>query len=174
MIEINTPRLLLRKVQERDKQDMFELCSDEQGCLDDGGYHAFTEMDDEFDALFGLFLKQTRYAVVLKEKSKAIGIINVMEADRAVPTYELGFSINAGYQRRGYAYEAVSALIRTWFDQTDTQMFLAGHFPWNTASKNLIHKLGFIYEGSRRKAVDHAVYGPCDLEYHYLEKEAAV
>ena len=170
MIEINTPRLLLRKVQERDKQDMFELCSDEQGCLDDGGYHAFTEMNEEFDALFQQFLDQTRYAVVLKEENKAIGIINVMQEYRAVSTYELGFSINPKYQRKGYAYEAVSHLIRTWFDQTDTQMFLAGHFPYNTASKNLIQKLGFTGEGKRRKAVDHAVYGPTDLEYHYLEK----
>ena len=171
MIEINTPRLLLRKVQERDKPDMFEICSDEQGCLDDGGYHAFAEMDDEFDALFRLFIKQTRYAVVLKEEDKAIGIINLMEADRAVHTYELGFSFNVGYQRQGYAYEAVSHLIRAWFDQTDTQMFLAGHFSYNTASKNLIRKLGFTYEGRLRKAVNHAVYGPIDLEYYYLEKQ---
>ena len=174
MIEIETPRLLLRKVREKDKQDMFELVADEQSCLDDGGYHAFTEMDDEFEALFRLFLKQTRYAVVLKEEDKAIGIINLMEVDRAVPTYEIGFSINPKYQRRGYAYEAVSALIPAWFRQTDTQMFLAGHFPYNTASKNLIQKLGFTYEGRSRKAVNHAVYGPIDLEYYCLEKEATV
>ena len=174
MIEINTPRLLLRKVQERDKQDMFEICSDEQGYLDDAGCHAFTEMSEEFDDLFQQFLDQTRYAVVLKGEDKAIGIINVMEEYRAVPTYELGFSINPKYQRRGYAYEALSALIAAWFDQTDAQMFLAGHFPYNTASKRLIQKLGFTCEGRRYKAVDHAVYGPCDLEYHYLEKESAI
>lgn len=170
MIEIETSRLLLRKVQSCDKDDMFELLSDEQGCLDDGGFHAFTEMDEEFDALFQRFIEQTRYAIVLKEENKAIGIINLMEGDRAIPTYELGFSINPRYHRQGYAYEAVSHLIRTWFDQTDTQMFLAGHFPYNTASANLIRKLGFTHEGCRHKALNHEVLGPIDLEYYYLEK----
>ena len=171
MIEISTPRLFLRKISEQDKQDMFELVSDEQGCLDDGGYHAFTEMDEEFDALFQQFLNQTRYAIVLAAENKAIGIINVMQEYRAIPTYELGFSINPAYQRQGYAYEAVSSLIATWFEQTDAQMFLAGHFPYNNASKQLIRKLGFTYEGCRHKVVNHAVYGPTDLEYYYLEKQ---
>ena len=170
MMEISTLRLRLRKVEERDKQDMFEICSDEQGYLDDAGCHAFTEMNGEFDDLFQQFLDQTRYAVVLKEEDKAIGIINVMEEYRAVPAYELGFSINPKYQRQGYAYEALSALISAWFDRTDAQLFLAGHFPYNTASKSLIQKLGFTFEGRQHKAVDHVVYGPIDLEYHYLEK----
>lgn len=170
MIEIETPRLFLRKIQERDKLDMFELCSDEQGCLDDGGYHAFQTMDEEFDALFRLFLEQQRYAIVLKAEDKAIGIINMMEANRAVPTYELGLGINPAYQRKGYGFEALDHLIRAWFAQTGTQMFIAGHFPFNTASKMLLKKLGFIHEGTAHKAHGHCIYGPTDLEYYYLEK----
>ena len=70
MIEIETPRLFLRKFQEKDKLDMFEILSDEQGCLDDGGYHAYQQMNEEFDELFQMFLEQQRYAIVLKEKNK--------------------------------------------------------------------------------------------------------
>ena len=170
MIEIETPRLLLRKFQEYDKADMFELLSDEQWCLDDGGYHAFTEMDAEFEFLFQRFLQQQRYAIVLKETGKVIGIINMMEAERSVKAYELGFGIHRQYQRQGYGYEAVSNVIRTWFAQTDTEMFIAGHFPYNTASKKLIEKLGFTYEGCEHNAVDHAVLGPTDVLNYYLKK----
>lgn len=170
VFEIETPRLLLRKVLPEDEQDMLELVSDEQGCLDDGGYHAFTEKNEEFFDLFRQFMEQRRYAIVRKEENKAIGILNMMKADRAVPTYELGFSIHPGYQRQGYGYEAVSYVIREWFSRTDTQMFLAGHFPYNTASRKLIEKLGFHYEGRQHKALNHAVLGPVDLEYYYLEK----
>ena len=170
MFEIETPRLLLRKFQDRDKLDMFEICSDEQWCLDDGGYHAFQELDEKFDALFHLFMEQQRYAIVLKDEDKVIGIINMMKADRAVPAYELGFGINRKYHRNGYGYEAVSNMISAWFERTDTQMFVASHFPFNTASRKLIEKLGFVHEGTAHKALDHCVYGPTDLEYYYLER----
>lgn len=170
MIEIETPRLLLRRFWDKDKQDMFEIYSDEQWCLDGGGYHAFQAMDEKFDSMFNRFLEQQRYAIVLKDEDKVIGIINMMKADRAVPAYKLGFGINQKYQRNGYGYEAVSNLIRTWFLHTDTQMFIAGHFPQNCASRKLIEKLGFVHEGTAHKAHNHCVYGPTDLEYYYLER----
>lgn len=170
IFDIETPRLLLRAVQERDRTDLFELMQDEQGCLDDGGYHAFTEMDDRFGEIFDLFLQRDQYAIVLKSEDKAVGTIHLMEENRAVPTRELGVRVNAAYQHRGYAYEAISALIAACFDRTDTQMFLAGHFPHNIASQSLIQKLGFTLEGRQHKAVNHVVLGPTDLVYYYLEK----
>lgn len=170
MIEIETPRLFLRKVREKDKLDLFELLSDEQGCLDDGGYHAYQEMNEEFEDLFQVFLEQQRYAIVLKEKNKTIGILNMMEADRAIPAYEIGFRINRDYQQKGYAYEAVKVVIDTWFSQTDTQMFTLSCYPFNTASRKLIEKLGFSYEGTIHKGHYHSVLGPVDLMYYFLER----
>lgn len=170
IFDIETPRLLLRTVQERDRLDLFALLQDEQGGLDDGGYHAFAAMDDRFEAVFSQFLRRDQYAIVLKSEDRAIGLIHLMEEDRAIPTRELGFRIHPAYQRQGYAYEALSALIAAWFDRTDTQMLLAGHFPHNIASQGLIQKLGFTREGCRHKAVNHAVLGSTDLVYYYLEK----
>lgn len=170
MIEIETPRLFLRKFQEKDKLDMFEILSDEQGSLDDGGYHAYTQMNEEFEDLFQIFLEQQRYAIVLKEKSKTIGILNMMEADRAIPTYEIGFRVNRDYQRRGYAYEALKAVIDTWFSQTDTQMITLSCYPFNTASRKLIEKLGFTYEGMIHKGHYHCMLGPVDLMCYFLER----
>ncbi len=174
MKEIETARLLLRMVQTGDEHDMFEICSDEQGCLDDGGFHAYTEMNEDFYSLFEQFTEQKRYAIVLKEENKAIGIINMMEADRAIPTYEMGFNINSKYQRQGYAYEAISSVIRTWFAEGEAEMFIARHFPYNTASKKLIEKLGFVYEGREHKALYHEVYGATDLDCYYIEKDGVV
>lgn len=172
MFEIETERLFLRKFRPGDESDAFEFCSDEQASLDDGGMHAFTEMDDAFYRLFDLFLKQRRYAVELKSEHKVIGIINLMDTNRAIPSYELGFLINPKYHRRGYCYEAVQAVIQEWFNKTDTQMFLAAHFPFNHASHNLIHKLGFTYEGTQHNAVNHVILGSVDLICYYKEKES--
>ena len=170
MIEIKTPRLFLRKFQEKDKLDMFVIISDEQGCLDDGGYHAYTQMNEEFDNLFQMFLAQQRYAIVLKEESKTIGILNLMEADRAVTAFEMGFRINKNYQRKGYAYEAVKAVIETWFQRTDTEMFTVSSYPFNSASRKLIEKLRFTYEGTIHKGHYHCVLGPVDLMCYFLER----
>lgn len=170
MVEIETPRLLLRAFQECDKQDMFEILSDEQWCLDGGGYHAYERMDQIFDGLFETFMTQSRYAIVLKEENKTIGIINLVKADRAVNAYEFGFGINRKFQRNGYAYEAVSNLVNTWFTKMDVEMFVVSHFPCNIASRKLIEKLGFIHEGTLHKAHSHVIYGAVDLDYYYLEK----
>ena len=149
---------------------MFEILSDEQGCLDDGGYHAYQQMNEEFDELFQMFLEQQRYAIVLKEESKTIGILNLMEADRAVTAFEMGFRINKNYQRKGYAYEAVKAVIETWFQRTDTEMFTVSSYPFNSASRKLIEMLGFTYEGTIHKGHYHCVLGPVDLMCYYLER----
>ena len=170
MIEIDTPRLLLRGFQEGDKHDLFEILSDEQWCLDGGGYHAFKKMDEAFDEIFAKFMKQTRYAIVLKEENKTIGIVSLRKADRAINTYEFGFGINRKYQHNGYAYEAIRNLLNDWFAKMDVEMFVVSHFPYNTTSKRLIEELGFIHEGTLHKAHNHVIYGAIDLEYYYLEK----
>lgn len=170
MIEIETPRLLLRAFRESDKQDLFDILSDEQWCLDGGGYHAYPRMDEAFDGLLEKFMTQSRYAVVLKEQNKTIGIISLRKADRAINAYEFGFGINREYQQSGYAYEAVSNLINAWFEKTDVEMFVVSHFCYNAASRKLIEKLGFIHEGTLHKARSHVIHGAVDLEYYYLEK----
>lgn len=70
MIEIETPRLLMRAFQKCDKEDLFEILSDEQWCLDGGGYHAYQKMDKDFDELLEKFMTQSRYAIVLKKRKQ--------------------------------------------------------------------------------------------------------
>lgn len=171
MLEIETERLLLRKLQPSDEQDIFEILSDEQTCLDGGGFHAFEAQDEAYHLLFQRFLTQRRYAVVLKSQNKAIGIISLKENSRAIPAYGIGFVLNPHYCRRGYMYEAVSSLMDAWFEKNDTRMFTASHIPDNEASRSLIQKLGFTPEGTQHKALMHKTLGPVDLVCYYKEKE---
>ena len=169
MTEIETPRLFIRKLQENDRQDLFEILSDEQWCLDGGGYHAFQTMDEEFEIVFQKFLSKQIYAIVLKEEEKLIGIISTSDSDWADSACELGFGINHTYQKNGYCYEALKNMIDAWFQYTDTQMFTTSHYSFNTASQKLINKLGFVYEGAVHKSRHHSVYGQSDLMWYYLE-----
>ena len=168
--EFETERLLIRKLEDHDRDDIFEIVSDEQTSLDNSGCHAISEKSGEFDRLMKAFCAQDRFGVILKETGKVIGMISLLEEERAVPCYELGFAMNKDHRRKGYMYEAVSGLIEKFFSDTDIQMFTACHFPDNKASEELIKKLGFRYEGISHKAMEHAVLGAVDLVCYYIDK----
>lgn len=91
MDSIETDRLILRKFVFSDKDDLFEIMSDEQTSLDDGGYHACKGQDKEYLALMEILSAQRRFSIILKENQKMIGMINLQDDARAVASYELGF-----------------------------------------------------------------------------------
>ena len=85
LLKIKTPRLLLRQFTIGDAEDVFAILSDEQTTLDCGGYHAFEEMDEEYERLMQKFAAQTRYSIVCRETGRVIGMMSMMDAERAVP-----------------------------------------------------------------------------------------
>ena len=162
VFEIETERLQLRQFRVKDAQDVFAIFSDEQTTLDCGGYHAFDAMDEEYDRLMQKFAGQTRYSVVRKADGRVIGVISLMDAERAVPGWELGIEMAPDVRRQGCAREALAAVIQV--------LFTGGHYAYNTISGELLKKLGFTYEGIEHKAMRHAERGPTDLVRYYLEK----
>ena len=105
LLKIETPRLLLRQFAIGDAEDVFAILSDEQTTLDCGGYHAFEEMDEEYERLMQKFAAQTRYSIVCRETGRVIGMMSMMDAERAVPGWEFGIEIAPDARRRGYARE---------------------------------------------------------------------
>lgn len=170
IVPIETERLLLRQITLADENDLFEIFSDDQTCLDGGGKYARKDQDPEFHEWVSSFQTQSRYAVVLKCENKCIGLVSLKNDERSVSAYALGFVMNPRYRRHGYCFEAVNAVIQNWFEKIDVQMFTASHFSYNTESQRLIQRLGFTFEGRKRKAMHHAVYGPVDLMCYYKEK----
>lgn len=170
LLPIETKRLTLRQFCVEDANDVFAILSDEQTTLDCGGYHAFDEMDEEYGRLMQKFAGQTRYSIVCKETGHVIGMISMMDTERAVPCLELGIEIASDVRRRGLAREALEAVVRAYFEKTEIVMFTGGHYGYNTASGELLKKCGFAYEGTEHKAMRHAVRGPTDLVCYYREK----
>ena len=170
VLPIETERLILRQFCVDDAKDVFAILSDEQTTLDCGGYHAFDAMDDEYGRLMQKFAGQTRYSIICKETGRVIGMISMMDAERAVPTLELGIEIAPGGRRRGFAREALEGVVQTYFAKTDVVMFTGGHYAYNGASGELLKKCGFVYEGTEHKAMRHADRGPTDLVCYYREK----
>ena len=167
---LETERLVLRPFALNDAQAYLAFFSDETDAYMDSG-SIFTSMDKEYEQLMDDFLTQTRYTIIRRETEDIVGTINLMDVnDRAVETIEIGYSISPAHKRCGYAYEVLSALLHYLLQDLNLDMVIAGAFPDNTPSLELIKKLGFQYEGLRHKAYWNNLRGPMDLQYYYLEK----
>ena len=111
--------------------------------------------------------------VTLKENGEVIGTVNVFADDsRVVDAMEIGYSIAHAHQRKGYAFEALSALLDLLQNELYLEMVTAGALPENVASEKLLMKLGFCKEGLRHKAVWHeGLNKPVDLIYYYRDRQ---
>ena len=64
---------------------------------------------------------------------------------------ELGYWIGKPYWGRGYATEAVTALIAHAFDADGFEYLKAGHFTDNPGSERILKKLGFVASGKETR-----------------------
>jgi RimJ/RimL family protein N-acetyltransferase len=67
---------------------------------------------------------------------------------------EIGYRIEPGYRRRGYATEAVQALMAWASSAHGIHRFRASVSPDNTPSLKLIHRFGFHQTGQQWDEVD--------------------
>lgn len=170
---LSTDRLILRRFKPEDAASCFAFMSDVDGAYMDCS-KAFTSMDDEYAERMELFSqREKQYVVVLKKSGNVIGTINVFEDNsRAVDTMEIGYSISPAYRRKGYAYEALSALLDLLQKDLLLDMVVAGILEENYISVRLLEKLGFQKEGTHHKAVWHeGLDKPVDLIYYYRDLE---
>lgn len=167
-----TERLILRRFRAEDAIACFAFLSDPDGAYMDC-CKAFTSMDEEFNDLMKTFARQeTRYMIESRETGEAVGTIHIFEDNsRAVETLEIGYAFSPAHQRKGYAFETLSALLRLLQDELRFDMVVAGVLEENCKSVGLLEKLGFQREGIRHKAIWHdALDKPVDLVYYYRDR----
>ena len=127
-------------------------------------------MDEEYERLMQKFAAQTRYSIVCRETGRVIGMMSMMDAERAVPGWEFGIEIAPDARRRGYAQEALQAVV-----QTISKKPMLRYLPEDTMHTisppgKLLKAVGFQYEGVEHKAMRHATRGATDLVCYYIEK----
>lgn len=169
---IRTERLMIRRFCMGDATDCFSFMSDKQG-RHLNGCKPFYKMDDEYWEQMKLFEQQDgQYVIVLQSTSEVIGTINVFaDNSRAVESKEIGYAISPKYQRKGYAFEAISAMLIFLQNELLLDMVVAGVLPENIPSIKLLEKLGFSREGIRHKALWHeGLDKPVDLMYYYIDR----
>ena len=84
---------------------------------------------------------------------------------RSAGVYELGAHFRPEYWGRGYGTEAGRAVIRHAFSVLGAGELFAGHHPENTASQNLLGKLGFVRTGEELYPPTGLLHPPYRMEY---------
>jgi RimJ/RimL family protein N-acetyltransferase len=105
--------------------------------------------------------------VALKDSDLAIGICGILQRE-SMPEPDLGFAFLPAHRRQGYALEASQAVLEHGFANFGFRRLAAILSPQNTASANLLAKLGFRFDRHYRAEADAQ---PLDLYVIDPEKD---
>ncbi len=165
---IQTKRLVLRPWTIQDLNDLLAIANNRNIAMNmrDRFPHPYTrEAGEEFLKLFGgEKTPQEIMCVTLNEKP--IGSCGVFQKDDVYhKNAEIGYYIGEPYWGNGYATEAAEAIITHGFNSLPIERVCASVFSGNDASKKVLEKLGFNYDGVFRNSVFK--FGEFRDEYHY-------
>jgi len=96
--------------------------------------------------------KDYNFGIELREEKAIIGGTGIHHIDKRQGTATVGYWIAQKYWHKGYASEALSALLNFAFNKLKLRRLEAEVFVGNNKSKRLAKKFGFKEEGIRRQA----------------------
>ena len=152
MIELETERLLLRAPSPRDAADLYEYA--QTGFVGPmAGWRPHVSLRES-----RRILKRYRecgyiYAVCSKaDGGKMIGTAGLHPDEKRseVGARMRGYALHNAFWGRGYATEAARRMIRHAFEDWELPILSAYCFPENEASRRVLEKCGFVYEGRLR------------------------
>ncbi len=92
------------------------------------------------------------YLTTLDEPGELVGICGFKGRPDASGSVEIGYSVLAGFQRRGFATEAVARLVGWAFSHHNVVEVCAETFPYLTQSIRVLEKNGFHLTGAGSEA----------------------
>ncbi len=81
-----------------------------------------------------------------------IGSIGLFDIDHDSDSCEIGYSLGSRWWGKGYATEAVEAVLDYAFRELYAHRVQATYHPYNIGSKRVLEKCGMKYEGVMRDA----------------------
>lgn len=167
--EIETERLLIRRVTPRDAQDMYEYSRDPEVARH-VLWEAHTSPSDSRGYIRYLQRKYrlaepSSWGIELKATKKLIGTIGFMWWQQENASAEIGYSLGRAYWNHGYMTEALNAVLCYAFEEMRLNRVEAQHEVDNPASGVVMQKAGMKKEGVLRsrlynkgRYVDVALY----------------
>lgn len=153
---LETERLIYRKIELNDVDDLFEIFSDK-----DTTYCMTWEVNKTKEDTLNKFIKvinkrheqgqSVDWAIVHKESKKVIGNCAFIGWSNKHSKAEIGYVLNKAYRGQGFATEALQELIRFGFEIIQLNRIEGGCDIDNAASEKVMLKVGMQFEGVLRK-----------------------
>lgn len=148
--ELTTERLLLQQVTPEDQQFIFEGLSHPEVIPFYGvRYDSFEATKAQMEWYDKMYEDGTgiSWKMVDKKTSDHLGVISIYYYKREHNKAEIGFWLLPEYWNKGFASEALTAVINYWKVEKSLHRLEGFVEEGNTASSKLLQKTGFQYEG---------------------------
>ena len=154
-VTIDTERLILRKFEVLDAQNMFDNWANSREVCKFLSWEPHGSVETTKDILarwMEAYQNSERYhwAIVLKEIGEVIGSLSVITLSEKHQNCELGYCMGEQYWGKGIMTEAVKAVISFLFNEVGFHRLYAGHDTLNPASGKVMQKSGMVLEGTLR------------------------
>lgn len=154
---LETDRLLLRRIVSSDTQDWLNILSNDAVTryLVDIEETNLAEIADIIQWTDAIITEKTgiRWAITLKPDDVLIGTCGFHAYNQHNQRAEIGYELSADYWRKGIMREAVSAVLDFLFNTLEVHRVEADVTVGNEGSSGLLKNLGFTHEGTWRDRV---------------------
>ena len=147
---MDTKRLILRRWEENDAEDLYRYAKDpEVGPI--AGWPPHQNIEESRTIIRTVFSGKEAYAVCLKEDGKAIGAIELKlngytDLTDRDDECELGYWLGKPFWGKGIMPEAVGEILRRAFEDLGMTRVWAGYYEGNAKSKRVQEKAGFRFQ----------------------------
>lgn len=150
---LESDRLVLRRFKENDAKELYEGYINQEDFL----YYANKEkrtLEEEIESLKGIDSKYEsneyyNWVITLKDSNRIIGAIN-LNVDNYNESVEFNYAIDDRYKGNGYMTEALNIVKGFCLNKIEVNRMQGGCEINNSASKRVMEKCEFIYEGTLR------------------------
>ena len=146
-IELETERLVLRRSVPADAEAISAYRSQpdvraNQGWKDTSPGQVGRDIEEMLTRLPGAPDGWVQFSVFERDGGRLVGDVGLCPAEDEPGVIKVGYTIDPEVQRRGYASEAVTALIRYAFDMLDAEVARAYADEENVPSQRVMEKVG--------------------------------
>lgn len=155
---IVTDNLILRKFKENDYIEMFENWASNPNVANGAGWPVHKKIEST-KKIVNIWISEYKndnvYNWIIEEKKckLAIGSITVVSMDLNNKVCEIGYNIGEKWWNNGYATEAIKYVINYLFSTNVFDVITASCFEDNIASKRVLEKNNFVFEGCLRERI---------------------
>lgn len=174
-VKLETERLELRKITGEDAKAMFEVWLSDSEVTKfsrQGAHKNLEEAIAHCDEITDAYPKEKFYywGISVKETGELAGRINITSVDEAIESVCVSFMIGRAFWNRGYVSEALSAVVKFFFENVGVNRIEGRNDRANPSSGRVMVKNGFKYEGLLRRAGRNSL-GHVDCEQYAIIAE---